>query len=38
MLKQPVLLNERLTEGANTRKQKQIDILMGAHLGAVIGQ
>ena len=33
MLKQPVLLSERLTKGANTRKKKQIDILLGVFWG-----
>ena len=38
MLKQYMLLNERLTKSASTRKQKQPGILLGAHLGGVIGQ
>ena len=38
MLKQPVLLSKRLTKSANTSKQKQPGILLGAHLGGVIGQ
>ena len=38
MLKQPVLLSERLTISANTRKQKQTGILLGAHLGGVLWQ
>ena len=37
-LKQPVLLRERLTIGANIGNQKQTRILLGAPLGAVIGQ
>ena len=32
-LKQPVLLSERLTIGANTRKQKQTGILLGGTPG-----
>ena len=35
MLKQPVLLSKMLTIGANTRKQKQNGIPLGAHLGGV---
>ena len=35
-LKRPVLLSERLTIGANGRKQKQTGILLGAHLGGVL--
>ena len=37
-LKQPMLLSKRLTILANTRKQIQTNILLGAHLGGVIGQ
>ena len=37
-LKQLVLLNERLTIGANIRKHKQTGMLLRAHLGGVLGQ